>query len=91
MEIITSVISFIGELFTGLFGAAIAFLTGVVTSLTGIVGLLTSAVAFIVGLYTGFFAFLSVLFPFIPADWFTLISYVLLATVFGVIIRKKVF
>lgn len=88
--ILSSVGGIISELLYGLVGGIFAFLTELVDGFNGLFDFFDSAVSFIHTLYTGFLSLLSAVFPFIPADWFVLIGAVLIATIFGIIIRKKV-
>lgn len=94
--------SFIGDLLGGLsglildaingvLGGIVLFLTRIVDSLGGITEILDSFKEGITGIYIGFLALVSALFPFIPSDWITILTTSVLMTVVGVIIKRKVF
>ena len=94
--------SFIGDLLSGiggmildalngLLGGVVIFLTRVVDSLGGFVEILDGFKTGIVGLYSGFLSLISILFPFVPAEWIGILTTCFLMTVVGVIIKKKVF
>lgn len=75
----------------GLLGGVVLFLTRIVNSLGGIVDILDSFKSGIIGLFSGFLNLVSALFPFIPAEWITILTTTVLMTIVGVIIKKKVF
>ena len=94
--------SFIGDLLgglgglildtiNGLLGGVVLFLTRIVDSLGGFTEILDGFKNGIIGIFTGFLALVSALFPFIPAEWITILTTSILMTVVGVIIKKKVF
>lgn len=74
----------------GLLRGVVVFLTHIVDSLGGFVDILDSFKDGAVGLFTGFLSLVSALFPFIPAEWVTILVTCFLLTVVGVVIKKKV-
>ncbi len=83
--------SMILDVLNGLLGGAVIFLTRIVESLGGFVGILDGFKDGIGGLYTGFLSLISALFPFIPAEWILILTTCFLMTAVGIIIKKKVF
>ena len=94
--------SFIGDLLgglgsllldvvNGLLRGIVVFLTEIVDSLGGITDILEGFKTGALGLWSGFLDLLSLVFPFLPEEWVTVLVTCLLMTIVGVIIKKKVF
>lgn len=79
------------DIIKGILGGAVVFLTDIVNSLGGIIDILDGVKNGIGGLYQGFLALLSVVFPFLPEEWISILVTSLLMTIVGLIIKKKVF
>lgn len=79
------------DLIKGILGGAVIFLTDIVNSLGGIVDILDGVKSGIGGIYQGFLGLISIVFPFLPEEWISILVTCLLMTIVGVIIKKKVF
>lgn len=79
------------DVIKGILGGAVVFLTDIVNSLGGIIDILDGVKNGIGGLYQGFLALLSIVFPFLPEEWISILVTSLLMTIVGLIIKKKVF
>lgn len=75
----------------GLLGGIVLFLTRIVDSLGGIVEILDGFRSGISGIFAGFLELVFALFPFVPAEWITILITCVLMTIVGIIIKKKVF
>lgn len=79
------------DVVNGLLRGIVVFLTEIVESLGGITDILEGFKIGALGLWSGFLDLLSLVFPFLPEEWVTVLVTCLLMTIVGVIIKKKVF
>ena len=75
----------------GLLRGIVVFLTESVEALGGITDILEGFKIGALGLWSGFLDLFSLVFPFLPEEWVTVLVTCLLMTIVGVIIKKKVF
>lgn len=75
----------------GLLSGVVVFLTRIVDSLGGFLGILDGFKDCIGSIYTGFLSLVCAVFPFIPSEWVAILTTCFLATAVGVIVKKKVF
>lgn len=94
-NLIQDLVSGAGEalvsLIKGILGGAVIFLTDIVDALGNVVKILDGLKSGLGGIYQGFLGLVSLVFPFLPAEWITILTTSILMTAVGVIIKKKVF
>lgn len=85
---IEKLLSGVGDVVKGIIKGILSLLTKAVEALQGIADLFTTFVASVVELFGGFTDFLAAVFPFLPQEFFTILSLGLLLTVAAAVLRK---
>lgn len=86
--LIEQLLSGIGSIASGLIKGILALLTKAVEALAGIGDLFTQFITSVIGLFSGFTDFLVAVFPFLPEEFFTIISLGMVLLVAAAVLRR---
>lgn len=91
LEPLRSLLNMVTSLINGLIVGSLHFILNLLDGLDEEDGLLDHTVDSVSGFFTAFTDLGGSLFPFIPAEWITIIEAALIVLVIGVIIKRRVF
>ena len=91
LEPLRALLNMITSLINGLIVGALHFILNLLDGLDDIDSLLDHAIDAISNFFTAFLNLGTSLFPFIPAEWLTIIEAALVILAIGVIIKRRVF
>jgi len=91
LEPLRALLNMVTSLINGLIVGSLHFILNLLDGLDDVDSLLDHTVDSVSGFFTAFTDLGGCLFPFIPAEWITIIEAALIVLVIGVIIKRRVF